>query len=61
MKDMAVLVGNPLVGIMAALAISWLIGGRVKADPKKLLAGLQKSAARIVKSLGLTHDAFPIL
>lgn len=61
MKDIAVLVGNPATGIMAALAIACLGRGRDKADAKRLVEELRERAARITRQLGLTYDRFQVL
>lgn len=55
-KDIAVLVGNPVVGTTAAPAIACLKGGKDKATIQHLIGALQNCAARITTSLGLNHD-----
>jgi DNA-binding IclR family transcriptional regulator len=54
MRDVSVLVGNPSVGLTAALAIAFL-ASRGKKDPtRQLLAAARESAAAITQNLGLT-------
>lgn len=61
MKDLAVLVGNPAIGVTAALAIACLSGGKNNADINRLVAELQQCAAKITNDLGLSYDRFPAL
>lgn len=56
MKDLAVLVGNPAIGVTAALAIACLSGGKNHADIHRLLSALQKCAARITNDLGVSDE-----
>lgn len=55
-QDIAVLVGNPRIGLTAALAVSsWMAPG--KSPPLgKLRAGLQACAARITRDLGVASQ-----
>ena len=53
MKDLGVLVGNPDIGVTAALAIPCLLGGRDEKDLKRILTALQACAWRITRTLGL--------
>jgi len=52
-RDLAVLVGTPGTGAMAALAISRLTRPGQRKDEAALLAALRSAAAAITKSLGL--------
>jgi DNA-binding IclR family transcriptional regulator len=61
MKDLAVLVGNPAMGVTAALAIACLSGGKDKADIIRLITALKECAARITNGLGVSYDRSPIL
>jgi DNA-binding IclR family transcriptional regulator len=61
MKDLAVLVGNPGVGITAALAIACLGGGKNRADINRLLAALQECAAKITNAMGVSYDRSPAI
>jgi DNA-binding IclR family transcriptional regulator len=56
MKDLAVLVGNPAIGTIAALAIACLSGSKNNIDINRLLAALQECAARITSDLGVSYD-----
>jgi DNA-binding IclR family transcriptional regulator len=56
MKDLAVLVGNPVVGITAALAIACLTGGKNAGDINRLISALQTCAKEISNALALTYD-----
>lgn len=56
MKDLAVMIGNPGIGITAALAIACLDVGKNNADINRLLAALQECAAKITKGMGLSYD-----
>lgn len=53
MKDIAVLVGNPAVGVFASLAIPCLFSGRDEASVVRLLTALLNCAAEITSALGL--------
>jgi DNA-binding IclR family transcriptional regulator len=61
MKDLAVLIGNPGIGITAALAIACLGGGKNKADINRLLAALQECAAKITNGMGVSYDRSPTI
>ncbi|MGD1029849.1 MAG: IclR family transcriptional regulator [Opitutaceae bacterium] len=52
-RDLAVLVGDPAVGITAALAITRLVRRGQRGDEAELIAGMQKAAAEITRTLGL--------
>jgi len=56
-RDVAVLVGNPASGIMAALAVTRLMRRGQRGDEAALIAGLQAAAAQITKTLGLAVAA----
>jgi len=60
MKDVAVLAGNPAIGVTAALAIACL-GGKDKADITRLVTALQECAAKITSALGVSYDRSPLL
>ncbi len=51
--DVAVLIGNPEVGVMATLAVTALSSGNVDAFAKKALSALHAAAERIAGQLGL--------
>jgi DNA-binding IclR family transcriptional regulator len=53
-QDISVLVGNPEVGVVAALAVPILVSKGQKIDVLPMLPKLQKSAEAITKKLGLT-------
>jgi DNA-binding IclR family transcriptional regulator len=61
MKDLAVLAGNPVVGITAALAISCLSAGKSSADIKSLLAALHECAGKITNTMGVSYDRSPAI
>ena len=61
MKDLAVLVGNPAIGTIAALAIACLVGGKNSADINRLLAALRECAAKITNSMGVSFDRSPTI
>lgn len=52
--DAAVLVGNPGVGVCAALAVSWLAAPRSGSRVSRLVPALRKCAAMINQSTGLS-------
>jgi len=52
-RDLAVLVGRPEAGVMAALAVTRLLRRGQKADEAALLAGMRAAAAEITGALGL--------
>jgi len=51
--DAAVLVGNPEVGVSAALAVSWLAAPRSRSRRNKLVTALHRCARAINQSVGL--------
>ena len=53
--DISVLVGNPRVGVSAVLGVPFLAGGRNEGREKSLVPLMQKCAARITASLGLSR------
>jgi len=57
MKDLSVPVGQPGVGIIAALCIPCLLGGKDESGQRKILRALQECATRIGDSLGLQLQA----
>jgi DNA-binding IclR family transcriptional regulator len=61
MKDVAVLVGNPGIGITAALAIACLGGGENRAGINRLLAALRECAAKITNDMGVSYDRSPAI
>jgi DNA-binding IclR family transcriptional regulator len=61
MRDIAVLVGNPAIGTTAALAIACLSGAKSKRDIHRLITALQKCAAKITNTLGVSYDGFKLL
>jgi DNA-binding IclR family transcriptional regulator len=52
--DYAVTVGNPNIGLTAALAIGSLTATRAPGDGQKILRALQASAKTITETLGLS-------
>ncbi len=56
-RDLAVLVGRPEAGVMAALAVTRLLRRGQRADEGALLAGMRSAAAEITEGLGLGADA----
>ncbi len=52
--DLAAIVGNPDIGVTAALAITFLAGGRNEGREQDSLPALRKCAERITRALGLT-------
>lgn len=61
MKDIAVLVGNPAIGVTAALAIACLSSGKNVSDINLLVSELQECAARITRDLGVSYDRGSLL
>lgn len=53
-RDLAVLVGNPKIGIMAALAATAWIGAAKKTSVQRIQSALLQCAETISKSVGLT-------
>ena len=53
--DAAVLVGNPKVGLTAALAITWLTVVNESNHRQQIIDGLQKCALEITSSMGLSE------
>lgn len=58
MKDLAVLVGNPAIGVTAALAVACLSGRKNGTDVNRLLGALQECGAKITKSVGVSYNHF---
>ena len=56
-RDLAVLVGKPETGVMAALAVTRLLRRGQKADEVALLAGMHAAANEITAALGLSGGA----
>lgn len=54
--DLSVLVGNPDIGLMAALTVACLTGTRSIGDKGKILAELQACAREITEVLGIEPD-----
>ena len=54
-RDLAVLVGKPEAGLVAALAVTRLLRRGQKADEAALLAGMRGAAAEITGALGLAR------
>lgn len=55
--DLAVLVGNPAAGIMAALGVACLAGGRNNGNESSLLGLLRECAGKITTTLGVRSHA----
>ncbi len=55
--DLAVLVGNPLAGIVAALGVACLAGGRNHGKEASLLTPLRDCAEKITRTLGVRMHA----
>jgi len=60
-QDFAVLVGNPKVGIMAALAATAWMGPAKKISVHKVQSALLECAETISKSIGLTPNEISLL
>jgi len=60
-QDFAVLVGNPKVGIMAALAATAWMGPAKEISVQKLQSALLECAETISKSIGLTPNEIALL
>jgi DNA-binding IclR family transcriptional regulator len=58
MKDIAALVGNPQIGVTAALTIPCLPGGRSEQDLKRIRNALLACANEITNTLGLRNTAW---
>jgi DNA-binding IclR family transcriptional regulator len=56
-RDLAVLVGKPVGGVMAALAVTRLLRRGQKADEAALLTGMRAAADEITGALGLSGGA----
>ena len=56
-RDLAVLVGRPEAGVVAALAVTRLLRRGQKTDEAKLIAGMRAVAAEITGALGLGDGA----
>lgn len=54
-RDAAVLVGNPDVGLIAALAVTWLTAVAEPNHGQNIIEGLQDCAHKITKSMGLSE------
>ena len=61
LKDIAVLVGNPAIGMTAALAIACLSGGKNQVDINQLILAMHQCSARITSALGMSNDRAEIL
>jgi DNA-binding IclR family transcriptional regulator len=55
-RDAAVAVGNPKIGLVAALACTWLTAVMQPAQTSTILEELQRSAEEITSALGLSHE-----
>ncbi len=55
MKDTAVLVGNPEVGVTAAIAVTQLTATRQSSEPHKVVAALRQCARQINERAGLSY------
>jgi len=56
--DVSCLVGNPRVGVLAALGVPFIPGGPNHGKERKLIPVIQRYANRITTSLGLTKTTF---
>lgn len=56
MKDLAVLIGNPRIGVTAALCIPCLLSGRDEGSLTYLMNALEKCASEIDGALGLSSS-----
>ncbi len=61
MKDIAVLVGNPAIGLTAALAVACLSGGKNQTDINQLIAALHQCSTKITNALGMSNDRSEVL
>ncbi|MDE2776274.1 MAG: helix-turn-helix domain-containing protein [Chloroflexota bacterium] len=57
LHDTAVLVGNPEVGVTAAIAVTQLTASRQRKDPQEVVHALLRCAGEINARAGLTHFA----
>ena len=57
LKDTAVLVGNPDVGVMAAVAVTQLTATRQISEPQKVVAALRHCARQINERAGLSYES----
>ncbi len=57
MRDIAVLVGNPAVGSIAALAVACLGSVRDKAGVNRIVSALQQCANRITVAMGMSYES----
>jgi DNA-binding IclR family transcriptional regulator len=55
--DASCLVGNPRVGVLAALGVPFIPGGANDGKERKLIPVIQRYADRITASLGLSKSA----
>ena len=55
MRDTAILVGSPDVGVMAAVAVTQLTATRQSSEPHKVAAALRLCARQINEGAGLTY------
>jgi DNA-binding IclR family transcriptional regulator len=53
-RDIAVLIGNPALGLTAALAVTRLLRRGRRGDEAPLIEGMSATAAEVTKTLGLT-------
>ncbi|RME55195.1 MAG: hypothetical protein D6790_16175, partial [Caldilineae bacterium] len=56
-RDYAVLVGNPQVGLFAALAVAALTSIHAPTDGATILRNLQACADQITEELGFQHES----
>ena len=56
LKDTAILVGNPAVGVTAAVAVTQLTATRQSSEPHKVVAALRHCARQINERAGLSYE-----
>lgn len=59
--DCSCLIGNPAVGVIAALGVPFLSGGRNEGKERKLIPTIHAIAQEITSALGLTGMATPFI
>lgn len=60
LHDTAVLIGNPALGVAAAIAITQLTASRCSSDSSEVIEALLRCAREINQRAGLTEPAWPL-
>jgi DNA-binding IclR family transcriptional regulator len=58
--DVSCLVGNPRIGVLAALGVPFIAGGPGEGKERKLVPVIQKYADQITDALGLSRSDSPV-